>query len=45
LNGYFIDKVFVVELKYDVILLSELEVVDGRHDHDFGNGDLFNPAF
>lgn len=41
---YFIDEVLVVELVNDIVLFRELEVVDWRHDHDFGDGDLLDPT-
>jgi hypothetical protein len=41
---YFFEYIPVVELKDEVIIVAELEVVNRRHEHYLSNSELLNPA-
>lgn len=43
LGWYFFDKVAMVELKDEIVVICELEIVQRGHEHDLGNGELFDP--
>ena len=34
----------MVELEDEVIIIAKLEIIDGSHEHDLGNGKLLNPT-